>query len=118
MDVTKPDDERRLTALGRRQLLTLGGAAVAAALGAPLAYAQRGEGGRGASDPASRPTGIKPHTQVGWTNDANRASGNGPMDETTKQIVDYVMSASDSMLNDAVLRTLNRTMVDTMACLI
>src|SRR5437899_4238308 len=115
-DAKKPDDAPRLT-LGRRQLMALGGTVVAAALGPPLA-AQRGEGGRAASDAASRPSGIRPHTQVGWINDADRASGNGPMDETTKQIVDYVMSFSDAVLNDAVVHTVNRTMVDTMACLI
>jgi len=118
MNSEKADQIPRMPKLGRRQLMTLGGAAVAAAFGSPALQAQRGEGGRGASDPANRPSGIRPHTQVGWTNDANRASGNGPMDETTKQIVDYVMSFSDSVLNDDVVHTVNRTMVDTMACLI
>jgi hypothetical protein len=97
--------------------MKVGAGVVATALGAPSLVAQQG-GGRGVSDPASRPAGVMPHTEVGWINDANRASGNGPMDETTRQIVSYVSSFSDSVLNDAVVHTVNRTMVDTMACLI
>jgi 2-methylcitrate dehydratase len=40
------------------------------------------------------------------------------MDETSRQIVDYVASFSELALNDEVIHTLNRTMVDSMACVI
>jgi 2-methylcitrate dehydratase len=103
---------------GRRDLMKLGAGVVATALGAPALGAQRGDAGRGSADAPNRPAGVRPHTEVGWINDANRASGNGPMDETTRQIVKYVSGFSESVLSDAVVHTVNRTMVDTMACLI
>jgi hypothetical protein len=103
--------------LGRRELIKLGVGAFAASAAAPAFAAQQGAD-RGIAPASNRPEGLKPYTRVGWINDANRASGNGPMDDTTRQIVRYVGSFSDSILNDAVVHTVNRTMVDTMACLI
>ena len=103
---------------GAAHLMKLGAAVVATALGAPALGAQRGGAGRGSADAADRPMGVRPHTEAGWINDANRGSGNGPMDETTRQIVKYVSGFSDSVLTDAVVHTVNRTMVDTMSCLI
>src|SRR5262245_15992534 len=100
---------------GRRELIRLGVGTVVGALGAPPLAAQSGPP---PSRPADRPAGITPFTRVGWINDANRASGNGPMDEPTRQIVQYVSALNESVLTPAVEHTVNRTMVDTMACLI
>src|SRR5260370_5404572 len=87
---------------GRRDLMKLGAGVVATALGAPALGAQRGDAGRGSADAPNRPAGVRPHTEVGWINDANRASGNGPMDETTRQIVKYVSGFSESVRSAAV----------------
>jgi 2-methylcitrate dehydratase len=57
-------------------------------------------------------------TQTGWKNNAGRASGNGPIDETTRKIVQYVTSFSEANLNDSLRESLNLTMVDSMASLI
>lgn len=55
--------------------------------------------------------------QAGWKNEANRISGNGPMDETTRQIVSYVSSFSESILTPAVLAAGNHVMLDCMSAL-
>jgi 2-methylcitrate dehydratase len=57
-------------------------------------------------------------TRAGYKNDANRSSGNGPMDNTSRQIVEYVRSFSESSLTPPVVHALGRTMVDSMAALI
>jgi 2-methylcitrate dehydratase len=106
---------RNMSALGRRDLMKLGAGVVASTLNAPNLLAQ----GRPQPPAAGeRPGDALAHTEAGWVNDANRASGNGPMDETTRQIVRYVSSFNESMLTDAAIHTVNRTMVDSMAALI
>ena len=105
--------------LGRRDVVKLGAGVFAGVLTATKTSAQE-EGGKGpkASDPADAKTAPLPWTQAGWVNDANRASGNGPMDDISRQIVEYVSSASESQFNDSILHSLNRTMLDTMAAMI
>jgi 2-methylcitrate dehydratase len=82
-------------------------------IGAAMAMlnAQRGL----AQGPAPQP-GVM--TQTGWKNDANRASGNGPIDDPTRQIVGYVSSFSESILTGPVVDALGNIMVDTIAALI
>jgi hypothetical protein len=108
---------QRRPALGRRDLMKLGAGFVGTALGAPN-LAALAQGGPAAAAPADRPVGVMPYTRAGWINDANRASGNGPMDDTSRQIVKYVSAISESILTTAVVHAVDRTMVDTMACLI
>ena len=64
------------------------------------------------------PSEVLPHTGTGWKNEANRASGNGPIDNTTRQIVEYVSAFSESKLTPPVVHALSRTMVDSMAALV
>ena len=57
-------------------------------------------------------------SQTGWKNNANRAWGNGPIDETTRRIVKYASSFSESVLTGPVLDALNNVMLDAIASLI
>jgi 2-methylcitrate dehydratase len=54
----------------------------------------------------------------GYRNESNRSSGNGPIDNMTRQIVTYVSSYSESALTDSVVEALNDVMVDTIGSLI
>ena len=40
--------------------------------------------------PASTLPGYTVHTGPGWVNNSGRAFGNGPMDETTQRMIDFV----------------------------
>lgn len=109
------------TALGRRDLLRLGVGVVTTALSTPKAAAQgRGGQGAGAPSPGSMPdpTERRPHIGPGYKNTANRLAGNGPMDDTTRQIVRFVSEFDQSRLTAPVVRGVNRTMIDTMAAII
>jgi 2-methylcitrate dehydratase len=99
------------TAPVRRDLMKLGAGVVMTALGSSLARAQQASGERTAPGPAI-------FTQTGWKNDAHRAFGNGPIDDTTRKVVDYVRSFSESNLKGSLLESLNLTMVDSIASLI
>ena len=102
------DDKLRqaTTKRGRRDLIKMGVGAAVTALNARKALAQ----------------GLAPGpavlTRTGWKNTARRSSGNGPMDNTTRQIVEYVTSFSEANLNPAVIDALGNTMVDSIASLI
>jgi len=110
-------------AVGRRDLLKMGvGAGVVAMtqmLNGPTASAQVATTGsaQGRGSAASRPAGLITETGVGWKNNANRASGNGPMDDTSRQIVTYVSSFSEAILTDTLVDHLGYTMLDAMAAL-
>jgi len=119
--------------LGRRDLMKLGvGAAVAGQLlktGTASAQTARGQMGAGKAEHGSsfrpaewadeeRYAGVRLETGPGWVNDSNRASGNGPMDETSRLIVEYASSFSESNLSNRWVDAFNNTMVDTIASLI
>jgi 2-methylcitrate dehydratase len=57
-------------------------------------------------------------TGPGWKYTANRSSGNGPVDETTREIVEYVSSFSESHLTDSLVDAVCFTMLDSLAALI
>lgn len=57
-------------------------------------------------------------SEAGYKNQANRSSGNGPMDGITRQIVSYTSSFSESKLTDPVLESLGDVMFDTIGALI
>jgi 2-methylcitrate dehydratase len=56
-------------------------------------------------------------TGPGWVNTSGRASGNGPMDECTRRIVEWVHRISDSDLTDSCLNTINYLQHDTLGSL-
>ena len=110
----------------RREVFKIGAGAVAAATlagQAAPALAQEMPEGRGAG-PYS-PTGfmyapgeIQPFTGPGYKNTANRLGGNGPMDDTTRKIVDYVLSFDYSKMSPATITACNQTMVDSVSAII
>jgi 2-methylcitrate dehydratase len=115
MDGMKKDNDSRLRVppLGRRDLVKLGAGAVWTALSAPALLAQRGGSRR-----VERPDGFNLATGVGYKNDANRVSGNGPMDHTSQVLVSYVNSFSESNLTEPVTAGANKLMLDCMVALI
>ena len=62
-------------------------------------------------------TGYTVYTGAGWVNNSGRASGNGPMDECSRRIVEFVSSYSESKLTEPLVETINYLMVDTLGCL-
>src|SRR5262245_12510098 len=107
-------DIPRGTAIGRRALIKMavGGGVAVAQLNGPKGFAQGPAGSpqeRAAALKAAvwtqeeRYAGVKMHTGPGWKNDSNRASGNGPMDETSRQIVKYVSGFSEANLTPALV---------------
>ena len=124
--MTKEDGDLtpRATALGRRDLMKMsvgaGVVAMAQILDAPIASAQEAPTGpaQGRDLATSRRASFIAETGAGWKNDANRASGNGPMDATSRQLVEYVSSFSETILTDSLVDSLGDTMVDAMAALI
>jgi len=105
--------------------MKLGAGVAAAALTADRVLAQRGGGGGGGGadvpvpPPGSPPPdGWRPHTGPGYQNTANRYGGNGPMDDTTRKIVKFVDEYKESDMSPAVVKAVNRTMVDSMAAAI
>jgi len=108
----KKDDKvrSRLGSVGRRDLLKVSaGVALGQMLPIPKASAE--------TPAAARPAGVIAETGTGWKNDANRSSGNGPMDNTTRQIVQYVSSFSESNLSEAAVETMGYIMMDSIASL-
>ena len=122
MDDIKKDDNvgPRVPGFGRRELMKLGAGAVAALTGT-RALAQEEGGGRGAAShtpappPGSFPDGWRPHTGAGYQNNYHRLGENGPMDDTTREIVHYVANFNESVVTPSALKAFNRTMVDSLA---
>src|SRR6202795_4487475 len=90
------------SALGRRDLMKIGAGAVITTLGGQGAVTQAADAGPAkAARPAPPPQAIgakiagdwmNVRTGAGYRNDAGRISGNGPMDNTSRQLVSYVTS--------------------------
>jgi hypothetical protein len=96
--------------LGRRDLMKIGAGAVATAMQVPSALGQ---------DLTTRPEAtfgapVERNTPTSGT----RSSGNGPMDDTTRQLVSYVHSFSESNLTDRLVDAFDNTMLDSIAALI
>ena len=62
--------------------------------------------------------GVTMQTGPGYKNDSKRAFGNGPMDATSRQLVEYTDKFSESNLTPALIDAFHNTMVDTIASLI
>jgi len=136
-DVRNGSARPRVRAFGRRDLMKLSaGAGLAAAmLKPPAASAQQAQVAPTAGldeapkqnvqrwpdiresqqVTATTQTGYKVSTGPGWVNNSGRASGNGPMDECSRRIVEFVSSYSESKLTDPLIETINYLMVDTLA---
>lgn len=98
--------------LGRRDFMKMGvggGLAMTQMLDAPWTSAR---------DSTPGTVGVMTQTGTGWINDANRASGNGPLDDTSRQLVKYVSSYSESNLTNPLIDHLKYVMVDFIASLI
>jgi 2-methylcitrate dehydratase len=108
MDGRKDSDVRpQVPTFGRRDLMKLGAGAVMTTLTASVAPAE-----------SAAPEAPVPSTHAGWKNTAHRISGNAPMDDTSRRIVEYTTSFSQSQLTDPVVHALGRIMVDSMASLV
>jgi 2-methylcitrate dehydratase len=94
----------------RRDVIKLGAAAVMSAVGASRVQAQEG-----ARQGAAWPPPVR--TRAGYVYDAKR-QGNGPMDESSRKIVQYVRGFSEKNLTDADIAVLNKIMLDAMAALV
>jgi 2-methylcitrate dehydratase len=97
-------------AWGRRDLMKVGAGAVVTVMQVPSAL---GEGlpTRPVSAMGAPPDGNEPAS-------GKRSSGNGPMDDTTRQLVSYVHSFSESNLTDRLVDAFDNTMLDSIAALI
>jgi len=125
----KDDDARPpLANVGRREAMKVGAGIVVGALSANRALAQstgtESTQNKSSIDRADawehkeRYSGVTMQTGPGFKNDSKRASGNGPMDETSRQLVEYTSKFSESDLNPALIDAFHNTMVDSVASLI
>jgi len=64
----------------------------------------------------STTTGYTVHTGAGWKNTSGRHSGNGPMDESTRRLVEFTANFSESQMTPAVQTAINYLMLDFLAC--
>jgi 2-methylcitrate dehydratase len=114
MDDVKDDAAiSTLGAIGRRDLMKLG---AATAFGASTAAVQ-GPSKAPATGATASSTGVV-STGTGYRNDYKRASGNGPMDDTTRKIVSWVHAYSEAGMTPATAKAVNKTMLDSIAALI
>lgn len=100
--------------VGRRDLMKMGVGAVVAAV-TPVAAPAQDEA------PKAKPVGgmaVLPYTGTGWKSDGSRAYHNGPMDATSKRIVEFVNSYSEASLTEPVIHAVNRLSLDSIASLI
>ncbi len=99
----------RTSALGRRDLMKMGAGLGVTMLGASRVLGQ--------TSTAEREAPLT-ETGPGYKNDANRSSGNGPMDGTTRQIVKWVHSFSEADVNGSLADSIGDVMIDSIASLI
>src|SRR5205823_12654678 len=107
------------SALRRRDLIKLGAGVVASALtGSAVSVEARGIQNQVPVPPPGSPPPDewRPHTGPGYKYTANRYGGNGPMDESTRKIVQFVQGYKYSDMSRSVIKAVNRAMVDSIAC--
>ena len=110
------EDRAPLPRLGRRDLIKMGagaGIAMTQMLDASKASAQ--ESAQALPPPLKT---VMTQTGTGWKNNANRASGNGPMDDTSRRLVEYVHAYSESDMAKPLVTYLGDVMVDAIASLV
>jgi 2-methylcitrate dehydratase len=59
--------------------------------------------------------GYRTSSGPGWINNSGRAYGNGPMDECSRRLVDFVTSFSEASFTDSFLEAFNYLMVASLA---
>src|SRR5579864_9836021 len=84
------------TGVGRRDMMKMGAGAMLASLGAKGVVAQEERPARTKGEDSNLEGVVR--AASGWKNDANRLNGNGPMDETSRYIVNWVHSFSEAQL--------------------
>jgi len=116
----------KLAKINRRKLIKIGASVGFAAL-TPVASSTAPSAqsyNTPTQDVCTGPPYISPHgvthrvAKVGYKNNANRSAGNGPMDNTTRQIVSYAQSFSESHLTNSISEILGQVMVDSIGCVI
>ncbi len=97
--------------------MKIGAGAVLATLGGKAAAAQQDKYTEKPTRPAGSDAKLESTVRAtaGWKNDSNRVNGNGPMDETSRQIVSYAHSFSESQLTPPILTAMGTYMIDTLA---
>ena len=121
MDDLKNDDKAGFQnpTLRRRDLIKIGAGVVASAMTGTAASAEPRGGFQKqttAPPPGSPPPDEwRPHTGPGYKYTANRYGGNGPMDDTTRKIVEFVHRYKYSDMSPPVIKAVNRAMVDSIA---
>jgi 2-methylcitrate dehydratase len=118
--VRKGKNRLNANALERRNLLRFGAGLALTTLAGRRAFTQGPpEGQAPAARGSTRAAGApRPHTGPYYTNHYNRLGGNGPMDDTTRKIVQFVTRFDESRLTPSVVDALNRTLLDSMACMV
>jgi len=66
---------------------------------------------------ATTQVGYTVYTGAGWKNNSGRANGNGPMDECTRRIVEWVDGFNFSKLDAKTIETINYLQNDTLGSL-
>ncbi|MGC4080637.1 MAG: MmgE/PrpD family protein [Vicinamibacterales bacterium] len=105
----------------RRDAMKLGAGVVAAAVaGGRLTAQERREpaGPTPAKGSMPSPTQLKVRVGPGYRYTANRLGHNGPMDDTTRAVVEFVTKYAAAGMTDATVRAVNRTMLDSIAAML
>src|ERR1700719_2620235 len=119
-DMKKREESQLLSsAVGRRDLMKLGAGVVASTLaGKALSHAAETPAKPVPAAPRPRPDNGNPDYDwrkvtagPGYKNDANRLQGNGPMDNTTRQLVEYTQKFSESELKSELVPGIGFTII-------
>ena len=114
----RADDNQKTTGMGRRELLKLGAGVVATAATVLKGDQVLAQGQSGSSRAATVPEGALPTlTRSGYRTPRGRLDGNDAMDDSTRKIVQYVHRFSEKDVTESLVRSVHRTMVDSIACL-
>jgi 2-methylcitrate dehydratase len=100
------------TQSGRRDLIKMGLGFGAGASLAPLSSVAL------EAEPVDVSNGGVTFTGTGWKNDAYRAHGNGPIDNTSREIIKYVQSFNATDLTASVVEAGTYTLIDSLAALV
>jgi len=108
--------------LNRRDALKLGAAVVAAAaVSGPTLTAQDRREPAGPPAPKGSmppPERLKVRVGPGYKYTANRHGHNGPMDDTSRQVVEFVAKYNAAQMTEATVKAVNRTMLDSVAAIL
>ena len=124
----REDSQLSGSGLGRRDLMKLGAGVVMTTLAGEAAISKAAEstpakpaGSAPLPRPAEATGGVDWKTVTsgpGYKNDANRLLGNGPMDDTSRKLIDYTLKFSEKNLTPNLIPGINLTVIDSMSALI